>query len=106
MMKRVARRAMNRGMLQAWQQWWSTMQSPEEKAKLQRVARRALNKGLALGWTSWLEDYEETRRKKEEVRPRPCPPPYPLPTVLPTTARRVGYGYLSVSATHCSPSAC
>ena len=45
------------------------MQSPEEKAKLQRVARRALNKGLALGWTSWLEDYEETRRKKEEVRP-------------------------------------
>ena len=35
MMKRVARRAMNRGMLQAWQQWWSTMQSAEEKATLQ-----------------------------------------------------------------------
>ena len=86
MMKRVARRAMNRGMLQAWQQWWSTMQSAEEKAKLQRVARRALNKGLALGWTSWLEDYEETRRKKEEVRPRPCPPP------LPATYRTAHHG--------------
>ena len=85
MMKRVARRAMNRGMLQAWQQWWSTMQSPEEKAKLQRVARRALNKGLALGWTSWLETYEEARRKKEEVKRAPLPPPtHPLPTVLST----------------------
>ena len=73
MMKRRAE-GLNRGMLQAWQQWWADA-VPRREGQVAAGGAAGAQQGPALGWTSWLEDYEEARRKKEEVKRAPLPPP-------------------------------
>lgn len=53
---KLARRALNSGMMRAWNVWCDSL---GDRHKMARFLRRAMNRGLAKAWGQWMEMLDE-----------------------------------------------